>query len=52
MNDLDRISKAIDKMTTRQQWTLAGFIEGYSERVHEELAEKEARRNAREKKGQ
>ena len=50
MGDLERISAAIDRMSQRQQWTLAGYIEGYTERLQEEQAKKEARRKAREKK--
>ena len=50
MSELDRITAAIDRMTERQQWTLAGYIEGYTERLQEEQKKKEARRKAREKR--
>ena len=48
MSDLERITKAVDKMSQRQQWTLAGFIEGYTERVKEEQAEKDTEKKEKE----
>lgn len=48
MSDLERITKAVDKMSQRQQWQLAGFIEGYTERVKEEQAEKDTKKKEKE----